>query len=188
MSKMRLVVNMSGSILRRNIELKARCADLERARRAGKGIGAESVGILDQRDTYFAVPHGRLKLREIAGRGAELIGYARGDRAAARGSDYRIVAVSDAVGLREVLAAALGVRGEVVKRRELWMWRGVRIHLDDVRGLGAFVELEAVMEAGEEDAIGLEKLAQLCRTFSIRDVDLVGASYIDLIGKGNSAR
>src|SRR5438477_132463 len=93
MSKMRLVVvNMSGSILRRNIELKARWENLEAARRAAKEIGAGYVGILEQRDTYFAVPHGRLKLREIAGRGAELIGYARGDRAAARGSDYWIVA------------------------------------------------------------------------------------------------
>src|SRR5438552_1422251 len=119
MSKMWLV-NMSGSILRRNVELKARCADLAAARAAEEEIGAEFAGVLEQRDTYFVAPHGRLKLRECAGRGAELIGYARGDRAAARGSDYRITAVSDADGLRSVLGAALGVRGEVVKRRELW--------------------------------------------------------------------
>ena len=173
---------MSGSILRRNVELKARCADLAAARRAAEEVGAEFFGILEQRDTYFVVPQGRLKLRECAGRGAELIGYARGDRAAARGSDYRITVVSDPDGLRSVLEAALGVRGEVVKRRELWMWNGVRIHLDQVKELGEFIEFEAVMEAGEDDAIGLEKLAQLRRAFLIRDDDLVGNSYSDLAG------
>jgi adenylate cyclase class IV len=176
------LVNMSGSILRRNVELKARCADLVAARRAAEAVGAKFAGMLEQRDTYFVVPVGRLKLREIAGRGAELIGYAREDHAAARGSDYRIVAVADAAGLRGVLEAALGVRGEVVKRRELWMWRGVRIHLDELRELGAFIEFEAVMEAGEDDAIGLEKLAQLRTALSIRDADVVGASYSDLAG------
>jgi predicted adenylyl cyclase CyaB len=173
---------MNGSILRRNVELKARCADLAAARRAAEEIGAEFVEVLEQRDTYFVVPQGRLKLRECAGRGAELIGYARGDRAAARGSDYRITVVSDPDGLRSVLEAALGVRGEVVKRRELWMLNGVRIHLDQVKELGEFIEFEAVMEAGEDDAIGLEKLAQLRRAFLIRDDDLVGNSYSDLAG------
>jgi adenylate cyclase class IV len=63
--------------LRRNIELKARCPDLNAAREAARRLGAEFAGTLEQRDTYFVVPHGRLKLRQTAGHGAELVAYAR---------------------------------------------------------------------------------------------------------------
>ncbi|HEY7118840.1 MAG TPA: class IV adenylate cyclase [Tepidisphaeraceae bacterium] len=167
--------------MRRNIEIKARCRDLGAARDAARRLGAAFSGMLEQRDTYFIVPHGRLKLRETVGTGAELIAYQRLDAAAVRGSDYQLVAVADPAGLREALEAALGVRGEVIKTRELWMWRGVRIHLDQVRGLGAFLEFEAVLEAGEDDRIGYEKVATLREALGVGDEDLLGASYADLL-------
>jgi hypothetical protein len=48
--------------MRRNIELKARCPNLAAARAAALRVGATPVGVLEQLDTYFRVPHGRLKL------------------------------------------------------------------------------------------------------------------------------
>jgi predicted adenylyl cyclase CyaB len=138
--------------------------------------------LLNQRDTYFIALQGRLKLRETADGKAELIAYTRGDAATVRGSDYQLVNVADAGAMRAALATALGVRGEVVKRRELWMWRGVRIHLDEVNGLGTFVEFEAVMEAGESDEVGYQKVAALREALGIADGDLVGVSYSDLLG------
>ena len=167
---------------KRNIELKARCPDLDAARETARGLGADFGGVLEQRDTYFVVPRGRLKLRQTVGRGAELVAYARENAAAVRGSDYRLVAVPDPAGLLGALGASLGIRGDVVKTRELWMWRRVRIHLDRVERLGTFLEFEAVLEPGEADAVGHAKIATLREVLHVRDADLIGASYSDLLG------
>ena len=166
---------------RRNIELKARCPDLDAARDAARRLGAEWGGTLEQRDTYFVVPHGRLKLRQTAGRGAELVAYARANSTDVRGSDYRLVPVPDPSALLAALEMSLGIRGDVVKTRELWLWRRVRIHLDRVEGLGTFLEFEAVLEPAEPDQAGHDKIATLREVLGVRDADLLATSYSDLL-------
>ena len=131
----------------RNLELKAVDPDPPRTLRAALELGAEDRGVLLQRDTYFHAVQGRLKLREVAGEMAELIAYARSDRAEPTVSHYRIVPVADPAALGQALGDALGVRAVVEKARRLLLWRNVRIHLDRVAGLGDFVELEAVAAA-----------------------------------------
>jgi adenylate cyclase class 2 len=170
------------TLLRRNIELKARCPELAAARSAAEALGAQREGILRQRDTYFVVPRGRLKLRETQGRPAELIAYARADDVATRASDYWLVAVPDAEALKAALGMSLGVRGEVVKERELWMWGNVRIHLDRVERLGDFLEFEAVLGDGDSDESGHESLRRLREALRVEDTDLVARSYSDLLG------
>ena len=131
--------------LRRNIEFKACLMDLAAARRIAEGVATERVGVERQVDTYFCVARGKLKLREIEGRGAWLIGYERSREVDSRPSDYRLVEIPDPRGLRETLADALGVRGVVSKVREIFLHRNVRIHLDQVEGQGDFLEFEAVL-------------------------------------------
>src|SRR5918997_464088 len=126
----------------RNVELKAHDEDPGRTLERALAAGAQDRGVLRQRDTYFAVPRGRLKLREEEPGGATLIAYERPDAASERVSHYRLVPVADAAPLRAALAASAGVRVVVEKRRRLLLWEGVRIHLDAVEGLGAFLELE----------------------------------------------
>ena len=82
--------------LSHNIELKARCDGMNAARYGAEAVGAIRTALLEQTDTYFRVPHGRLKLREIRGQESELIWYERADRAEARSSRFRIVPVADA--------------------------------------------------------------------------------------------
>src|ERR687890_1840046 len=94
---------------RRNVELKARDAQPQRSLERCVALGAEDRGELRQRDTYFAAPRGRLKLREQEPGGAELIAYERPDAAQPRESRYRIAPVADPPALRDALAAALGV-------------------------------------------------------------------------------
>jgi adenylate cyclase class 2 len=172
---------------RRNVELKARDPSREASLDKCAALGARDIGALWQRDTYFVVPAGRLKLREqrLLGAGApvrdELIQYAREDEAAARDSRYRVVEVGDAEGLRAALAAALGVRVEVVKRRRLFLWESVRIHLDTVDGLGEFVELESVVEPGDDDAEHHARVAFLRERLGLTDARLVAAGYADLL-------
>jgi adenylate cyclase, class 2 len=166
---------------RKNIELKARVAELPLLAERAAAIGARRVGELVQTDTYFDVPHGRLKLREIEGSTAELISYSRPDSRDFRASDYYVVPVADAVLMKAALSAALGVRIEVRKRRELWMWENLRIHLDNVERLGTFVEFEAVVSEAADEAISRERLATLTRALNIRDDDRIDVSYSDLM-------
>jgi predicted adenylyl cyclase CyaB len=167
---------------RRNIELKARCRDLTSAANAARSLGAVRQGVLMQTDTYFHVSRGRLKLREHEGGRAELIAYSRPDHPEFRSSEYHVVLVPNPAELKAALASALGVRGEVRKRRELYLWHNVRIHLDDVKGLGTFVEFEAVLTPGEDEAHSLRRLDELTRALRIQPGDRIAVSYSDLLG------
>src|SRR5262249_40642481 len=151
-----------------NLELKARCPDLEMVRARAERLGARYAGAFAQRDTFFASgAPGRLKLREVADGPAELIAYRRADLAAARASDYDIYPGPPAHRLRAVLTAALGEAGVVEKRRRLYLLEHTRIHLDEVRGLGDFVELETVLD-GEPDAAAHAELARIAAALEIQ--------------------
>jgi adenylate cyclase class 2 len=165
----------------RNIELKARCADLASAREAVRALGAREQGVLVQTDTYFHVPNGRLKLREIRGAGAELIWYARPDSAGFRASDYVITPIADAQTALAVLSSALGVRARVHNRRELWLLENVRIHLDDVEELGTFVEYEAVIDQAADER-SHDLLDRLKRAMKIQVSNMIGGSLRGLDG------
>jgi predicted adenylyl cyclase CyaB len=168
--------------LRRNLELKARCLDLSAAREAVRRLGAVPAGLEIQVDTYFSVPKGWLKLREISGQPAVLICYNRPNQDGVRASGYYLVPVPDPCVLRAALATALGVRGEVHKERDIYLWHNVRIHLDDVAGLGSFLEFEAVLSPMDDEAMSRARLEQLCRALAIETADTQAASYADLLG------
>jgi homotetrameric cytidine deaminase len=158
------------SAARRNIELKAPDPDPARSLAVCRELGAEDRGVLRQRDTYFRTRSGRLKLREEEPGGAVLIQYDRPDAAEARESRYRLTRVEDPDDLRASLDAALGTLVVVDKERHLFMWDGVRIHLDTVDGLGSFVELEGVAPADSDLGPEREKLARLQRELGIEEV------------------
>jgi adenylate cyclase, class 2 len=133
--------------------------------------------VIFQRDTYFGSCRGILKLREETPGRPHLIQYERAKVPAAKESSWRTVEVDDAEAVREVLGAALGIWGVVEKRRHLFLWRGVRIHLDDVRGLGRFIELEAVAPPGSDLAAAHELVAELIAAFKITDQLLCASRY-----------
>jgi adenylate cyclase class 2 len=169
------------SVPRRNLERKARCADPTLAAAAIERLGARCAGVLIQTDVYFRVSHGRLKLRTMEGQQAVLIWYERPNAATARWSRYHLVPVIDPGGMRAALAAALGERGEVRKRRTLWLWHNVRIHLDVVADLGTFVEFEAVMAANDDESIAQARLAELGSALGLTPAEDVADSYVDLL-------
>jgi homotetrameric cytidine deaminase len=165
----------------RNIEFKARDAQPARTLELALALGAEDGGELAQRDTYFARARGRLKLREQEPGETELIQYRRADAPDARESEYRRVPAADAAALRDALDAALGTLVVVEKRRRLLLHENVRIHLDEVDGLGTFVELEAVVAPGADHAAEREKVERLRARLEIADDALVAQSYSDLL-------
>jgi homotetrameric cytidine deaminase len=186
------------TISARNVELKARDPDPARTLERALALGAEDHGTIHQRDTYFAGARGRLKLREqtpvgaqatgSAGRAAmasaELVEYRRADSPDARTSAYRRVPVADAAALGEALAAAYGTLVVVEKRRRLLTWEGVRIHLDEVDGLGSHLELEAVAGEGSDLAAEHEQVERLRAELGVEEGDLVAGSYSDLLLAG----
>ncbi|MGE5198303.1 MAG: class IV adenylate cyclase [Rhodospirillaceae bacterium] len=161
----------------RNLEIKAAVASLAGVRRRLRALeGAGLHATLRQTDWYFRVPKGRLKLRVVgASRDGELIAYLRPDRAAARTSEFQRLPAADAAGTRRLLEHMLGAKGCVRKRREVWLYRNARIHLDTVEGLGRFIEIEVVVTRGMPQARAL--MHRLRGVLGISSGDLIGGSY-----------
>ncbi len=178
-----------------NVELKARCPDLATVRRRALDAGARPRGVLEQRDTYFVVPAGRLKLREQRadpGDGAivvsaELLHYRRADATRSRSSRYRRTPVEDPAAMRALLLDALGPDGEVRKRRELLLAENVRIHLDEVDGLGTFVELEGVVDPVAHPRPGTTaRVEHLRAALGIDQRDIVAEGYRELVARATA--
>jgi predicted adenylyl cyclase CyaB len=169
-----------------NIEIKARVRDFEGIRRFAETISDVPCEVLPQEDTFFKTPRGRLKLREISGRPAQLIYYERPDQEGPKRSNYQLFATQDPENLKRTLELAYGIRGVVRKTRYLYMAGQTRIHLDDVEGLGHFMELEVVLNDDQTDLEGEGITRDLMSRLGIQASDLLDAAYMDMLEKNPS--
>lgn len=160
-----------------NLELKAKVDDLEVVRDRVRALRARRQGEERQVDRYYVVPRGRLKLRESTFDGAHLIAYLRPEDARVCDARFHRLPVEDPDGLAETLATMLEEGPRVEKRREVWWRDDVRIHLDRVEGLGAFVELEARVDAiGDRDEAA-DRLETVADALGIEPDGVVNGSY-----------
>ncbi len=166
-----------------NIEIKARVADPETLLTTAKNLVGAKPEIIRQTDTFYQVAAGRLKVRQFDDGTGELIFYRRPDAEGPKTSDYAISRTADGAALQGLLAAALPVRGVVLKTRQLLLAGRTRIHLDEVEGLGSFMELEVLLKEGEDPARGQAEAAELMGKLGIGATDLVSGAYIDLLEK-----
>jgi len=168
-----------------NVEIKAKVADPEALKHRIASLADGPAETLFQEDTFFRVTTGRLKLRLIScGRG-ELIYYERDDSLGPRPSRYELAKIDEPASLLRVLTLGLGVRAVVRKRRLLYRRGPTRIHLDEVEGLGSFLELEVEMRPGEEKEAGDAIARDLMASLGVEERDLVTVAYIDLIEQGS---
>ena len=151
-----------------NVEIKARCADLAAMARAAAAAGAVLESNIGQVDTYFNVASGRLKLRQADGVDQALIFYRRSDDSAPKLSRYELVVIAPGQQIGVMLDRALGVRTVVRKRRQLWRLENIRIHLDEVEGLGSFIEFEVQVLPGRDVAGCRAQAAALMIELGIR--------------------
>lgn len=175
-----------------NLEFKAQCESLESFYPRLAGLNATHHETVHQIDTYFYVAleknrsksemcEPRLKLREIDGvTEAWLIYYERPNHDASRYSQYQLCKIEDPATLKALLAAALGVKTIVEKRREVWMFNNTRIHLDTVADLGQFVELETVFQ-GQTETEAINEHQHVKTTLRLDTANPVAVSYSDLI-------
>jgi len=169
-----------------NVEIKARARDFEGQRLRAEALASESAERLVQEDTFFNVVAGRLKLRKFENGPAELIQYDRDESRGPKESTYIVFRTTDPEGLKEVLARSLGIRAVVRKRRTVYFFGKTRIHLDQVEGLGSFIEIEVVLGPGQDTRYGTALAEELMLKLEIEKEDLIAAAYVDLITGGNS--
>jgi len=165
----------------RNIEIKAKAKDLERLAKRAADLADSGPEIVRQEDTFFRCPDGRLKLRAFPDGTGQLIYYRRPDAAGAKTSEYVVVPAANVGRLGQALSAALGVQGLVRKTRTVYFVGHTRIHLDDVDGLGEFIELEVVLGPNESPEAGAAVAERLMNELEIEPGDLIECSYVDLL-------
>jgi adenylate cyclase class IV len=165
----------------RNVEIKAAVPDFTGVTVALARLSPGPGVVLAQEDTFFRCPGGRLKLRTLSADAGELIYYERADHAGPRTSDYGLAPTVEPGRLRAVLAAACGIIGTVRKRRTLHMVGRTRVHLDEVEGLGRFVEVEVVLDDGEPLQRGVAEARGLMAALGIQEDQLVPQAYVDLL-------
>lgn len=166
-----------------NIEIKAHARNFEELRERAEVLSDRPVEVILQEDIFFRVEQGRLKLRYLARDRGQLIYYSRPDLEGPKRSEYHIYETSDPGSLRRLLELAYGIRGLIRKTRHLFLVGQTRIHLDEVEGLGKFVELEVVMAPGQTDAEGQAIAEDLINKLGVERGDLLEGAYIDLLEK-----
>ena len=163
-----------------NIEFKARSNDIGSLERKLLNLGPDFKGEDQQRDTYFKVEKGRLKLREGDIENS-LIYYERKDVSDSKQSDVLLYQFRADPSLKEILKKVHGIKVVVDKKRRIYFIENVKFHFDTVVSLGTFVEVEAI----ENGNIGMEKLKYQCSYykdfFEIRESDFEAKSYSDLM-------
>jgi len=179
-----------------NIEIKARVEDFDASSSLASKIADDpKPTILEQKDTFFLVYNGRLKLRQQKdGRQkegekssltfAELIAYDRSDDEGPKQSTFSKTQIPDPEGLEGVLTASCGVKGVVKKVRHLYMVDQTRVHLDRVDGLaGAFLELEVMMREDQTAEDGKKIAEELMEKLNIGEGDLIAGAYMDMLNE-----
>jgi adenylate cyclase class IV len=76
---------------------------------------------------------------------------------------------------------------QVAKRRRLFLWRDVRIHLDDVEQLGRFIELEAVAPSESDLTHEHNLVVELRDAFDITDERLIAIGYAEQLMRARVA-
>lgn len=134
----------------KNLEIKLYVNSFDPILQALKQIDASYEGILSQKDIYYKVRNYLLKLR-IEGDSLQLIKYKRNESGGDRFSDYDILTLSGE-DPEFFLKDIFEIEAIVDKKRELYLYKNTRIHLDTVKDLGTFIELETIVTTSEEDA------------------------------------
>ncbi len=164
-----------------NIEIKAKHNNIAFVRDYLLAQNAQYIGKDHQIDTYFNTQTGRLKLRQGNIENA-LIHYDRADDAGPKKSVVTMMPVQDGEKLKAILQISNGIKVVVDKQREIYFIDNVKFHIDEVQGLGNFVEIEAIDKDGSLGISLLQKqCAQYIAALQIEETNLLQNSYSDML-------
>jgi adenylate cyclase class 2 len=171
------------------VEVKVR-ADHGAVRAALSAAGASAEGSVEQTDTYYDAPHRdfaatdeALRVRRERRDGTETLLTYKGPLVddASKTREEHETAVCDAAALRDVLDA-LGFEpaATVEKERERFRLDGYTVTLDDVAGLGEFVEVERDVPESEVKR-ARDGARALLRDLDLDPDDQIRTSYLGLL-------
>ncbi len=165
-----------------NVEIKARCSDPDKIRKLLHEKRADFKGKDHQIDTYFQIPEGRLKLRQGSIEN-NLIYYQRTNQAGPKTSHIELFPVTEqSEVLKTILAKTIEIRCVVDKQREIYFIDNVKFHIDQVKRLGDFVEIEAIDSDGSLPESRLQEQCDYYMEYlGIQSEDLITHSYSDMI-------
>ena len=173
-------------VMPRNIEIKAQVDDLQSLACRAAAIADSGPVEITQDDTFFRCQNGRLKLRAFSETAGQLIFYVRADQEGPKESFYELSPTASPDTLREALSQAYGQSGRVRKHRTLFLVGRTRVHLDEVEGLGPFLELEVVLADGDSVEAGIEEAHGLMARLGVERTQLVEGAYVDLLARQGS--
>lgn len=160
-----------------NIELKVKIDDFSHILNILENKKVELAKVLNQRDIYYKHPLGLLKLRIFDGTG-ELIFYQRDESIKDRVSNYHILDVKPEQA-ENYFQRIFEIETEVVKTRNLYIYKNTRIHLDEVNNLGNYLELETVVKANMED--GKKEFDEVVQLLGLDISQQIKSSYRTLM-------
>ena len=178
-----LFIALGAHLMLRNIEIKAHIESVELLLPKAAAIANEGPIEILQDDTFFACENGRMKLRAFSKEKGELIFYRRANQQGPKESFYLRSPTSSPDTLREALSQAYGQAGRVQKLRTLFMIGRTRVHLDRVKHLGHFLELEVVLQEGESVGMGIKEAHNLMAQLGVEPSQLIEGAYIDLLSQ-----
>lgn len=164
-----------------NFEFKAAVKDLVFYENKLKELNPVFKGIDHQKDTYFNVGKGRLKLREGNIENA-LIWYDRVNTATSKKSSIILYSHQPDAALKDILIKIHGIKVIVDKVRRIYFIENVKFHFDEIQSLGTFIEVEAIDSTGEIPvAVLKEQCEYYADFFGLKDSDYISHSYSDLL-------
>jgi len=169
--------------LARNLEIKCRLDNFKIVRKRILEIKRFAFLNEIQVDVYYKIKKGRLKLRIINSERGSLIFYERKEKTSKRISNYLISETESFKELDAILRRQFEVLGIVHKKRDIYLENNIRIHLDSVKGLGKFLEIEVVYESLIK---AKKQMEQLIVALGLDEKDFIKASYSDLLINKNN--
>jgi len=165
-----------------NIEIKAQTEQAKKIIQILETNNAAYHGEDHQIDTYFKVDSGRLKLRQ-GNIENSLIAYQRPESKELKKSTIELQPLpKDTSALHSILSQNLGIWKVVDKRRKIYFIDNVKFHIDSVKGLGSFVEIEAI---SKEQEYTEEQLREQCdhyvKLLGIDPNSFIDQSYSDMV-------
>lgn len=174
-----------GGLSVENVDFKCELRDPGLARLALKRFGAILAAAVSHHDTYFRVPDGRLMRREAEGEPVEYVLYRRIDRAAPTVSSFTILSENEA--RRRLGATDPPVWVEVRKQREIWLLADARVHVDQVEGLGWFIEIDVLVTRRRSERTCRDLIAKIREALGPCLGGLIATSYADMVATETDA-
>lgn len=169
------------------VEAKVRINDIEGMEKRITEQGAEYTGTIKQADEYFDFPDmqifnsgGAFRVRDSDGNyRVTYKGRKKDEETTSR--DEIEIAIESAEKMIKILENMGFVRlCEINKKRKVYLLAGLKISLDEVEGLGSFMEMEGMANSEKEYKEKKGEIFKLLDNLGVSSEDISQRSYMEM--------